>query len=452
MAFARVVIAASLVLSGFGGQASAQTAATATGKKALDLKPLQQQCKAEANPRKARPGPALDQVKRIVNAAETEFRLFDGHIIDHTGRIIKFGSVEVESASVATERADSRKLADVPWRRVARYWELLARYQEATAGKRDLSKVKIAPDSAIPSIAVSPPQELSIDWIVKGFANELDQPSTSQDILLLLLVRSIERLGGEVELADPRFKKEFFGNAKPFLKGGNIEHDGKAFKVDIGKLREALKEAVVRAALSDVPWSAAFISGVMQMAGVPVAAFAQDASHIAYISQSLRDSLGLLKEDADRPLYRACDIYSTRARVGDLVCYTRDPDYVATNKTAIAANGLFDLVAKSFHTDGKLPFRITHCDVVVAVEESAAKIITIGGNVNQAVSRRRMNTNPSNGALSRNQGVGCRASAERAGPQQRDLVPEGVPDSKCNLNMQSWFTLLQHVDARAIAN
>ena len=87
--------------------------------------------------------------------------------------------------------------------------------------------------------------------------------------------------------------------------------------------------------------------------------------------------------------------------------------------------------------------RRTHCEVVAHVDARARKVYTIGGNVNQSVTARKLN-------LKR----GLKFSAVQkghCGGAGHWTMPEGTghtpgrpgPASKCSLNDRKWFVLLQ---------
>lgn len=106
-------------------------------------------------------------------------------------------------------------------------------------------------------------------------------------------------------------------------------------------------------------WSAAFISYVMRIAGAG-ARFPYSASHFVYVNAAFRGSPILRAEDPER--------YAPQA--GDLVCVARDPAKPLR---------FVDLPAARFWG---------HCDIVVRQEGAALDVI--GGNVEDAVTLRRL--------------------------------------------------------------
>ena len=145
--------------------------------------------------------------------------------------------------------------------------------------------------------------------------------------------------------------------------------------------RAAIRTAVQRAALVDNPWSAAFISYLARGADMADEEFAYSDAHHVYVAQAFdarRDERAGAPSDA---AFRACDIAVTTPRPGDLVCQTRgsgaELDRFAAVEAALAERG----------AGSAFPL---HCDLVVAVDLGGGFADTIGGNVLQSVTRRRM--------------------------------------------------------------
>ena len=87
--------------------------------------------------------------------------------------------------------------------------------------------------------------------------------------------------------------------------------------------------------------------------------------------------------------------------------------------------------------------RRTHCEVVAHVDKAARKVYTIGGNVSQAVTARKMN-------LRRNLTFSASQKGICGGPSHWNLPPPSghSPDApglfkNCSLNDKKWFVLLQ---------
>lgn len=148
---------------------------------------------------------------------------------------------------------------------------------------------------------------------------------------------------------------------------------GMAFKpgaadCQVAAMRPDVPGLGCRAFVVDTPWSAAFISWVMQRAGVP--GFRISASHADYVRAALRDP-------AASP-YRLQAPQEVRLQPGDLLCYARSAQ-------ALGPEGLR---AQLESGSGGVPM---HCDVVVSREPG--RVYLVGGNVQQAVTLRILPTN-----------------------------------------------------------
>ena len=185
------------------------------------------------------------------------------------------------------------------------------------------------------------------------------------------------------------------------------------------KMDEILRESFVRATVSDTPWSAAFISYLMDRAGLSAEEFSYSGAHAVYIRPALEGREGYA--------YRACDVRRTVPRMGDLICYGR------------AAKPL-----KSFadwkEQMGALDHRVkSHCDLVVKVDRGAAKMETMGGNVEQSVTWRKLMLD----------GRGVLSSRHLAALHPKPTGPNAAAcasDPSCqksDLNLQYWGVLLQ---------
>ena len=153
--------------------------------------------------------------------------------------------------------------------------------------------------------------------------------------------------------------------------------------LDSPELR-AVDVALKRVAVIDTPWSAAFISWLARQAGLAGDEFVFSEAHVDYAGAAWQAGI---EEQAGRPTryaLRACDLTRTPPRVGDLVCQARG---------AGADLDTFDKIGEVLATrptgGDALPM---HCDVVVAVD--ATGFDTIGGNVLQSVTQRRLDFAP----------------------------------------------------------
>lgn len=184
-----------------------------------------------------------------------------------------------------------------------------------------------------------------------------------------------------------------------------------------GELAELQREALVRAAIADTPWSAAFISFLMHEAGVADEAFSYSSAHATYIRPALEDAPGYA--------YRACDPRKTRPRVGDLICYSRGGKPPLRN--------LADWREHAGELDGRIK---SHCDLVVSTDAAAAKMESIGGNVLQSVTRRKLMLK-GDGSLS------DRHQLDQHKPRPGSECARDETCHKGDLNLQQWGVLLQ---------
>jgi hypothetical protein len=147
----------------------------------------------------------------------------------------------------------------------------------------------------------------------------------------------------------------------------------------------AVREALLRAAIVDTPWSAAFISYLMKTAGFSGAEFAFSDSHADYVQAAFAASDAETAGGESAYAFRACDVATTRPRAGDLVCATR---------AGTAGISRFDDLAAAMRARAAGQDFPMHCELVVRSDEGGdAKLETIGGNVVQSVTLSRMTLN-----------------------------------------------------------
>jgi hypothetical protein len=200
--------------------------------------------------------------------------------------------------------------------------------------------------------------------------------------------------------------------------------------------REVLREAALRSAAIDTGWSAAFISYVIRGAGVAPEAFKFANAHRVYIYDAFAASAAEMTKDAGDRLYRACPLNTTRPRPGDLICNHREPALADLSDAAVRERIREELGGGT----GARSVRRTHCEVVAHVDRGARKVYTIGGNVNQAVSARKLNLRRDLKFSSAQKGH-CGGAGHWTLPQ-----PKGGSASaseRCSLNDRKWFVLLQ---------
>jgi hypothetical protein len=204
--------------------------------------------------------------------------------------------------------------------------------------------------------------------------------------------------------------------------------------------REILRESILRAAITDTSWSAAFVSYVIRQSGVSENAFRFANAHRAYIYDAFTVSATEPKNNGSEGIYRACPLSTTRLRVGDLICQHREPALARVSDEAVRER----IRAELDGIAGLRTVRRTHCEVVAHVDARARKVYTIGGNVNQAVTARKLNLT-GNLKFSAVQKGHCGGPGHWTLPQPAPAAhrPHTGSASKCSLNDKKWFVLLQ---------
>lgn len=164
-----------------------------------------------------------------------------------------------------------------------------------------------------------------------------------------------------------------------------------------------------RAFVIDNPWSAAFVSWVMQRAGVP--RFTVSGGHFDFVRAARLNPAG--------SPYVFLDPVSATPATGDLLCYVRTGRVHGHEGLARAI-------------DGGATGLAMHCDIVVAANPAGdARAWLVGGNVQQTVTMRTLNLN----AGGRFWGL----------PQRGEGDVECSPDTPatCDFNRQDWAALLK---------
>jgi hypothetical protein len=315
--------------------------------------------------------PASELGRRIARTAIAEFNRFGGHQIDADGRLFRFGLTEAEQGEEYGERPT--QLGDLGWWQVMNYWRAL--YGSDAAAKLEVRGYRDA-------------------------SNTADQTHTAT----LLRADAADLLRAIEGISDP-------------------------------EAREVLREAVLRAAIIDTPWSAAFVSYVMRQSGVSASAFQFSNAHRAYIYDAFATSAAEAADKPDARLYRACPLL-TVPRPGDLICQQREPALADATDEAVRERIRAELSSSAEPRS----VRRTHCEVVVHIDEAARKIYTIGGNVDQAVTARKLN-------LRNDLRISPVQKGHCDGPGHWTLphpAAEGAHAMQtCSLNDKRWFVLLQ---------
>ena len=322
---------------------------------------------------------ASSRAIKIKDEAIAQHQAFNGTRVDRAGRIVFFGHSEAESDQEIDGNVSSRQ---IPWRQVLGYWEKL---NDRKIGEGAGGALQV--------------------WYYPGALSD-DPPSV------------LHR------------KKMQVRRLLKFISGLDLSQMGPESE----DLREALQQSVIRSSISDVAWSAAFVSSIMR--AVPLdedTEFSYDASHVAYITSAVEQSLRDLVGGESTSFYRACDPDTTKPRIGDLFCYHRHIEgtpHPYAQKRPSLFKSLFRDIAK-----GEEPISHSHCDIVVRVDSDSSKVTVIGGNVQNSVTEKVLDLNK-RGVLSTPQGnTVCDSynTDKRRSP--------GEPN--CNLNRQKWFVILQ---------
>ncbi|QSX77719.1 DUF2272 domain-containing protein [Agrilutibacter solisilvae] len=177
-----------------------------------------------------------------------------------------------------------------------------------------------------------------------------------------------------------------------------------------GESGAPMQMASCRAFLVDTPWSAVFVTYVMNRAGVP--GFLGSASHIDYVRAAFHNP-------AAGP-YSFADPDTTPASPGDMLCFSR-------TRATYGYPGMRSMLAAN---DGA--GLAMHCDIVVAASPGGDhRLYLVGGNVLQGVTMRVLNLN--------------RQGLPWGLPRRTGGESECRPDNEdaCNFNRQDWVALLK---------
>ena len=171
-----------------------------------------------------------------------------------------------------------------------------------------------------------------------------------------------------------------------------------------------------RAFVSDVAWSAAFVSYVMAQAGVQ--GFRLSPRHIDYIRAASSGS-------ATSP-YSFQDPNQTPIQPGDMLCYVRN------SSSVVGFGGLKAFLANS---GGGLQ---SHCDIAVSLNGN--QVWLVGGNVANMVTMRKLTLDAGGRAL-----LPRPISTQWVGSDEdgQDASCSPANEASCSMNRQNWAVLLK---------
>ncbi len=166
---------------------------------------------------------------------------------------------------------------------------------------------------------------------------------------------------------------EFFGRQTVLLKDGeeSIPHvgawedDGNRHSDRVNAYWRTVKEPRLTGMDCSKPWSAAFISWVLQTAGVPAAQFPPAAAHSTYLAAIIDQA------DAPRRWFVPRRLSDYSPQPGDLICASRGKSRPRIVNGYVSARALSGMSG--------------HCDLVVG--KGTKTLDVIGGNVRNSVSK-----------------------------------------------------------------
>jgi hypothetical protein len=342
---------------------------------------------------------------KIAQTALDEHYRFGGHQIDSNGRLFRFGLVESEQEEEAS--GAEAQLGHLGWWQVLKYWRALYGSNPKVAARLQVWGYEEASASRNEDQDGAPDKDRV----------PLHDEATMAD-LTKVSVADLIRLGAQIKDRDTV---------------------------------EVLREAAFRSAIVDNPWSAAFVSYVVKTAALGDGAnpsevqnfgrakFPFSAAHRDYIfaafKTSIADAPAGKASTKDAHLYRACPIYTTEPRIGDMLCYQREKELKDASDSAVRDIILDDAQAGRSETS----ISQNHCDVVVHIDRAALKVYVVGGNVQQSVTVKKLRLRR-NMKLAENKS-GC---GDWTLPPPSAAVPVGPSGREnCSLNEKKWFVLLQ---------
>lgn len=348
-------------------------------------------CRARA---KSAANPTAIEIGRL---ARDEYYRFGGHRIDASGRLFSFGVVESEQEEDAQHIADGRyRLRHLGWWNVLGYWARLGENATVTAAAREFLRLK------------------GFEGATGKIEDDDTQPLPA--LRLSTALDTLDRLIGGL----------------PSATADDAEHRK--------RLKEILAEALIRAAVNDVAWSAAFIGAVMRQARLQPDQFNYSDNHQAYIHAAVDGAVADIEGRASTQFYRACPPSDARVRVGDMVCYHRVKKLDGTTRVEIREMAMEDRGKPMLERR----VRASHCDIVAHVDPRAHLAYVVGGNVQQSVAVKQLVLRRGSLTLAEEQPEGCRRGTRWAlPPPSAGVATAPHLSDTCSLNRKQWFVVLQ---------
>ncbi len=207
----------------------------------------------------------------------------------------------------------------------------------------------------------------------------LSYPPSARDRMLRIAAAEWEEWGRQSSDAPPRIRESDAANFPRVLAYWRAVPEGEA---PIARNRARYRWGSADT-WREPAWSAAFISFVMQGAGVDRREFPSSAAHAFYVDALILDAQ---RFPALAP-FIPHEVADRAPEVGDLVCADRSSRPISSWRERAADRGAF---------------RPTHCDIVVRVAPGVVE--AIGGNLRDAVTLAVMPTDATGRLLPRGRG------------------------------------------------
>jgi hypothetical protein len=126
-----------------------------------------------------------------------------------------------------------------------------------------------------------------------------------------------------------------------------------------------------RIPVSYTAWSAAFVSWVMCRAGFSQTQFQRREAHVQYVAAAFIEEAAYGETAQNQYAYVARPVEQTPVRPGDLSCYSHVPTSFEERRALSLSGGNIQAP--------------THCDIIVGFANNGARVLAIGGNIEQSV-------------------------------------------------------------------